>query len=305
MPIDQLLRAIAVNRLDEPLDAIVSLVADIRPDVKRKQIEAAAKALRDSMSRAQLQRGAERSAERRGTAATPAGERYHRKASRPAVPKGVEVAEDWVPVVSPRRTAHIITSGQAQWVHFGMPSETPEGRLRFLFQSASVGAPHVRLDLDDSGACPVISRLEVLAPPDSDAGVTWRVIRALPVSQFLAAARAYAERSRSWGADPAAVAKMRRRLERLRGKERGGRARPDSFYRRIALTYLGLLEDGVTRGIHRLIAEEEGLLDSEGKPDAAKARDAVNTAKDRGFLGSGQPGKAGRGPGPRLNEEAL
>lgn len=307
VPLDDLVRAVTRDRLDKPVHAIVAILAGMRPDVARPLIQRSVEDYRATLSKDALRRGAKRSAHSRNVARSPSGVQYTRggATARPAaVPDGVEIADDWVAPESTPAVRGVVRSDSRsrrwEWVHFGLASPTPDDRLRFLFQAATAGAPTIRLDLDDSGPQPVISRFEILAAQDSRAGVTSDVVRALPVGKFLAAARAHAENSRAIGGNEVAAAELRRRLDRLRGKESAGRGRPDSFYRRIALEYLEQLGAGVTRGIHRRIAELESMFDEHGNPESAKVRDAVNTCAERGFLTRGQKGRAGRGPGPRL-----
>ena len=155
-------------------------------------------------------------------------------------------------------------------------------------------------------------------------GVTSTVLRAIPTGRLLAQARlaliasdevghsiaSLAEHSD--GATSAVAAQLaeifrvgddeqRARAaeaaERARGAElrRGRKGYPDDHYRRIALAYLDLQSQGVTRGILDRIAEQEGR-----KRDTI--RDWIHQAREREFLTKGTPGRAGAQPGPRLYE---
>lgn len=76
---------------------------------------------------------------------------------------------------------------------------------------------------------------------------------------------------------------------------RGRRGYPDDHYRRIALAYLDLQQQGVYRGIQKRLAEQEG------RPWQT-IRDWLAIATEKGFLTKGSKGRAGRMPGPRLYE---
>ncbi len=176
------------------------------------------------------------------------------------------------------------------------------GALRVAFQPGADYTPMVRLDLDDSGDHVIISRFEVLAPPDAINGIGSDLLRTLPMSQFLAVARAQLAASRPGltTADPRTVAQLRRRLERMREKEtppRGRRGYADSHYRRIALLYLDEYNrPGPKRGLLERLAEIEG------RP-VGTISTWVNTARNKGFLTDGQPGRAGAEAGPNLYED--
>lgn len=79
-------------------------------------------------------------------------------------------------------------------------------------------------------------------------------------------------------------------------RRRGRRGYPDDHYRRIALAYLELQRQGVSRGIQQQLAEQEG------RPWQT-IRDWVRIATEKGFLGPGSKGKAGRMPGPNLYDD--
>lgn len=77
---------------------------------------------------------------------------------------------------------------------------------------------------------------------------------------------------------------------------RGRRGYPDDHYRRIALAYLDLQREGVSRGIQQRLAEQEGR-----QPETI--RDWLHIATKKGFLSPGKRGRAGRVPGPYLYAE--
>jgi hypothetical protein len=79
--------------------------------------------------------------------------------------------------------------------------------------------------------------------------------------------------------------------------DRGPKGYPDDHYRRIALAYLDLQSQGVSRGIVRRIAEDEGR-------QWQTIRDWLHRATELGFLSRGAQGRAGRTPGPNLYKEA-
>jgi hypothetical protein len=100
----------------------------------------------------------------------------------------------------------------------------------------------------------------------------------------------------------AAVSEERRRWAQRVADEarsvtlrRGRRGYPPDFYRGVALDYLALQDQGVSRGIQKRLAQERGV-------PWETVRDWVHGATKRGFLGPGQKGKAGRAPGPHLYE---
>jgi hypothetical protein len=76
---------------------------------------------------------------------------------------------------------------------------------------------------------------------------------------------------------------------------RGRRGYPDDHYRRIALAYLDLQRHGVSRGIQKRLAEQEG------RPWQT-IRDWLRIATEKGFLTKGTKGRAGRMAGPHLYE---
>lgn len=72
-----------------------------------------------------------------------------------------------------------------------------------------------------------------------------------------------------------------------------------AFYRRLALEYLELQSDGVSRGIRVALADRESAR--QGKTITTDAiRDALHKATELGFLLPGTRGRAGRLPGPNL-----
>jgi hypothetical protein len=81
----------------------------------------------------------------------------------------------------------------------------------------------------------------------------------------------------------------------LPAKRPGRTGYPDDHYRRIALAYLSLLEQGEGRGVLKALAA------AEGKPRET-VRDWVRIARKRGFLTEGRQGRAGAQAGPNLYE---
>lgn len=204
----------------------------------------------------------------------------------------------WTPRPKSDRVA-VVEGGGHRWVLFGGVETHDDGRLVFAFLPATEGTPLVRLEMDDSGLHPVIGRLDVLATEGSDRGVTSVTLRSLPLPRLLDAARAHAAESSTAGEDPAAVKRLRGRLDRLRKKEpapRGPRGYSDAHYQRIALAYYELYRAGVRRGILQQIAEQEGV-------SREAVRDWVHEARTRQFLQPATPGRPSAEPGPRLFAE--
>ncbi len=77
---------------------------------------------------------------------------------------------------------------------------------------------------------------------------------------------------------------------------RGRRGYPDDHYRRIALAYLDLQAQGVSRGIQLRLAEQEHVA-------VETIRDWLHLATKKQLLSPGTPGRAGRTPGRRLYAE--
>jgi hypothetical protein len=77
-------------------------------------------------------------------------------------------------------------------------------------------------------------------------------------------------------------------------RRRGRRGYPDDHYRRIALAYLDLQQQGVSRGIQHRLAEQE-------RKQPETIRDWLHIATKKGFLTPGKQGRAGgRHAGPNL-----
>jgi hypothetical protein len=77
-------------------------------------------------------------------------------------------------------------------------------------------------------------------------------------------------------------------------RRRGNRDLGDDHYREIAREYLELLDEGVTKGILKRIADAHHVA-----PE--RARDWVREARNRHFLSAGTPGSAGALPGSALD----
>jgi len=84
-------------------------------------------------------------------------------------------------------------------------------------------------------------------------------------------------------------------------KRPGRTGYPADHYRRIALAYLSLLEQGYGRGVLKLLAEAESKRLGRKVPRET-VRDWVRGARKRGFLTGGRQGRAGAQAGPKLYE---
>jgi hypothetical protein len=149
--------------------------------------------------------------------------------------------------------------------------------------------------------------------PPAGHDVTSTVLRSLHIARIRDRA---ARELREWAVDLAAAEQVdwpvpddeaRANIDRasasaageVRGPGRQGFG--DPFYRRLALRYLAFQEERDSasrsrRGIIRDLADEFDLAPTQ-------ARDAVATARERGWLTPGSPGRAGAEPGPRLTTD--
>ena len=148
-------------------------------------------------------------------------------------------------------------------------------------------------------------------PPGHD--VTSTVLRSLHIARIRDRA---ARQLREWSLDvavadqvgwPTPSAEERSAIDEAAEKAAGPVRRPgprgfgDDFYRRLALRYLAVQDERERtnrskRGIIRDLADELDLTPTQ-------ARDAVATARERGWLMPGSPGRAGAEPGPRLTAD--
>lgn len=159
----------------------------------------------------------------------------------------------------------------------------------------------------------VIFRLEVRPWGDDVASIGSAVLTQLPLSRWLAQAHSrLTEPIVQWlkeqGGDPGSVidsAELRRlhktaeRLARSTPPRPGAKGFGDAYYRRLALDYLTLQSQGVSRGIRLRLAEQESQRQGREVTDT-QVRDALSKATELGYLAPGQSGRAGRKPGPRL-----
>lgn len=124
-------------------------------------------------------------------------------------------------------------------------------------------------------------------------------LRGLPLGRWLAVAHGQLSSEDRWSNTFESTATGRASARRTASAyrevklERGPRGFPAEHYRRIARAYLKLQEQGVSRGIIRQLAEQEG------RPWQT-IRDWVHRATELEFLSAGVPGRAGRTAGPKL-----
>jgi hypothetical protein len=128
------------------------------------------------------------------------------------------------------------------------------------------------------------------------AGVTSDVLRDVKVGKLLESLRRelagvsvteLTDVERKWAAAAAEAVELKR----------GRDGYPDEHFRRIALSYLKLRNDGLTNGIAAALAEQED------RP-AATVRDWIREAERRGFLTAASKGRGGtRTAGPSLTDE--
>jgi hypothetical protein len=142
-------------------------------------------------------------------------------------------------------------------------------------------------------------------------GITSSTLRKVPVGRILAGAKAEFEDVETdlaiWEAlglpmpSPEAQKLARDAAQKVLHSrlKRGRKGYPDDHYRRIAFAYLDLLKQGISRGILRSLATQEGKRAGRAVP-VETVRDWVHQARLRGFLTKGSPGRAGGAPGPRL-----
>jgi len=126
------------------------------------------------------------------------------------------------------------------------------------------------------------------------------VLRRLPIPRWTAQAHVriagLAKGAMSKGEVQAEV----RRLARSKvAPAPGRRGYPRDYYRRLALDYLDLQDKGVVRGIRAELAKRETRRQKK-TVTTIQIRDAVSRATELGFLAPGDPGRAGRMPGPNL-----
>lgn len=200
---------------------------------------------------------------------------------------------------------------------FVLVDKTDDGWLRFiayysqLFSSLSESwIAWGYLQTDDEGRLS-IRQITIEPEIESDAGVTATVWRSISPAQILAMARvkmstdlealtfAAQEGLEVTAADIAHARSLADAADP--GTRRGRPPRyTDSFYRLVALIYLGLQKQGYRRGIVGKVAEHVGV-------ERDRARDLIHGARSRGWLTKGRPGAAGASEGPRLiaEREAL
>jgi hypothetical protein len=91
-------------------------------------------------------------------------------------------------------------------------------------------------------------------------------------------------------------------------RKKGRKGLGDAHYRKIAMLYLEIYNQGVTKGILKAIAarldEEHADAGTVTRPKTSPAtvRDWVNRARELEFLSEGKSGRAGAAPGSRLAE---
>lgn len=158
----------------------------------------------------------------------------------------------------------------------------------------------------------VIYRLEIRPWTSDVIFIGTDVLRNLPLHRWLVEAHSrltepIAEWLRDKGVPARAVDdKELRRLSKLAERmaastppRTGPKGFGEDFYRRLALDYLALQKDGISRGIRQELARRETKRQGKRITDI-NIRDALNKATQLGFLSPGTSGRAGRRPGPNL-----
>ncbi len=148
-----------------------------------------------------------------------------------------------------------------------------------------------------------IADLEVTPWDDGAVPLGGATLRRLPLGRWLTEAHALLATLADRGLREGRVSEELERLARSRRTPAPGRRAAGGWdYRRLALEYLELQGQGVSRGIRDRLAAIETRR--QRRPvSALNVRDALTVATRRGFLSKGAPGRAGRLPGPRLFEE--
>jgi hypothetical protein len=154
-----------------------------------------------------------------------------------------------------------------------------------------------------------ISRLEVEPWTFGDRlALGTNVLRSLPLGRWLASAHSQLGDAGVWlktgtlagSVEGRAWAQAAAESARSTELRRGRRGYPEDHYRRIALAYLALQQQGV-RGSPVRLAQDES---TPARPVAWQTmRDWIHRATELGFLSPGSPGRAGRSPGPNLYKE--
>jgi len=126
------------------------------------------------------------------------------------------------------------------------------------------------------------------------------VLRRLPLGRWATMAHGWLAEYAQKGIDTGRGTDQLRRLARAKVTPAAGRRGfGKDFYRRLALEYLELQAEGVSRGIRVELARRESRR-QDRKVTPTNIRDALNKATELGFLMPGTPGRAGRQPGPNL-----
>jgi hypothetical protein len=129
------------------------------------------------------------------------------------------------------------------------------------------------------------------------------VVRRLPLGRWLTFAHGRLAELASTAIREGHAHEELRRLSRSKVQPAAGRRGFGAdFYRRLALEYLELQEQGVSRGIRAELARRESRRQGRTVTEI-NVRDALSKATELGFLSRGAPGRAGRTAGPNLFQD--
>ena len=181
-----------------------------------------------------------------------------------------------------------------------------KGALSPMIEGRSVdGLYRCYADLDVKAGRLTIIHLEVEPWAFGQASIGTDALRQLPLGRWLTQAHSLLRDETLWlrtgelGKSPKGremAAKLAKSNLDAEPPHQGRRGYPATFYRDVALRYLELQEQGVSRGVQKQIAKERDV-------PWQTARDWISKSTRLKFLSPGTPGRAGRRPGPNLKIE--